>query len=295
MDNNSQSRSRLVLVQNRAGVSIPFQLEELANSLLVTGLEPPDTYAIASRLEASLRDEQVQEIDSAAIEQRVAQLLSILIDDTAAERYRAWRRFRYLGRPLVVCLLGAPGVGKSTTAARLALRLGIPRVMSTESVREVLRTVVPASVLPELHRSVLEVGAGFVRQTEAVGQAAAAAAAGACAEGRSVLLVGSHLVPGETRARLAERGSDAMVLELLLTLEDEALHRSRMLRRLRSDPAMPGVRHLQNFRAVRSLQQRLVELAQHNDVVQHDLAGEARLTEWVVDRVIASCEVSTAR
>ena len=66
MNNGSQSRSRLVLVQNRAGVSIPFQLDELAQSLLVTGLEPPDTYAIASRFEASLRDERVQEIDSAA-------------------------------------------------------------------------------------------------------------------------------------------------------------------------------------------------------------------------------------
>lgn len=288
MAGHSASRSRLILVQNRAGISVPFRIETLATSLLVAGVDPPDAYAIASRLETSLELEGREEIASSEIAARVADLLEALVDPVAAERFRAWRRFRLLGRPLVLCLMGAPGVGKSTAATGLSLRLGIHRVVSTESVREVLRTVIPSSALPELHRSILDTGDGFLRQARAVGSAAAAAAAGTVHAGRSILLVGAHLAPGETRSLLQERGSDALVVEMLLVLDDERLHRARMLRRLRSDPTTPAARHLQSFHAVRALQARLDELARQNGVVRHDLAGDAGLAEWVVDHVVAA-------
>lgn len=295
MTTDLPNRSSLLLVRNRAGVSVPFSVEALATSLQVTGIEPPDAYAIAARLGAGLPTESAVEVDSSALMERAAELLEAMVGPAAAERYRGWRRFRQLGRPLVLCLLGAPGVGKSTLATGLALRLGIHRVVPTEAVREVLRTVVPKAVLPELHVSAHDAvairpgndGGGFLRQARAVSSAATAVAARAVAEGRHVLLVGAHLVPGETRAQLAARGVDAIVLEVLLTLEDEDLHRARMLRRLRSDPAMPGARHLQNFRAVRSLQQQLRELARAGNVVGHDVASSERLTEWIVDHVVA--------
>ncbi|MBL8736940.1 MAG: hypothetical protein JNL12_10975 [Planctomycetes bacterium] len=111
-----------------------------------------------------------------------------------------------------------------------------------------------------------------------------------------MLLVGAHLVPGGMRQELQRRGSDAVVVELLLTLADEKLHRARLLRRARCDPAMPGVRHLKHFPAVRALQDQLCELARANGVVGHEVGSEKALVEWVVDHTLAAagltCESS---
>lgn len=299
MNHPLSSDSALLLVQNRQGISLPFSIELLANSLLVTGIQPPDAYAIASRLGTSLRLEGHLEIDSDRVAQRAADLMEALIGPAAAARYRAWRRFRHLGRPLVLCLLGAPGVGKAQMATSLAARLGIHRVLPTEAVREILRTVVGKALMPELHLPAHEAvtsasdpfGNGFLRQAQAVSAAAAAVAERSVAEGRNVLLVGAHLVPGGMRDELRQRGSSAVVVEVLLTLADERQHRARLLRRVRSDPAMPGVRHVQHFGAVRALQDKLAEFARSNGVVAHDVASELVLVDWVVDRALAAAGI----
>lgn len=299
MNHPLSSDSALLLVQNRQGISLPFSIELLANSLLVTGIQPPDAYAIASPLGTSLRLEGHLEIDSDRVAQRAADLMAALIGPAAAARYRAWRRFRHLGRPLVLCLLGAPGVGKAQMATSLASRLGIHRVVPTEAVREILRTVVGKALMPELHLPAHEAvtsasdpfGNGFLRQAQAVSAAAAAVAERSVAEGRNVLLVGAHLVPGGMRDEMRQRGSSAVVVEVLLTLADERQHRARLLRRVRSDPAMPGVRHVQHFGAVRALQDKLAEFARSNGVVAHDVASELVLVDWVVDRALAAAGI----
>ena len=288
------------LVRNRGGTTAPFSVEILANSLLVAGLDALAAYAIAAELRDVLQRDDEPEIDSSALSERAAELIAQRCQVAAAERYRAWRRFRHSGRPLVLCLLGAPGVGKATVATHLSLRLGIHRVVPTDAIREVLRTVIPESALPELHASAYsadsdkadQLGNGFRRQARAVSAAAAAVADRAVREGRDIMLFGSHLLPGQMRASLRDRGCNAFVLELFLTLHDERLHRARMLRRIRSEASMPGVRHVRNFAAVRKLQQQLSGLAKQGNVVSHDEAGAAGLTEWIVDHVVAAHEVA---
>jgi 2-phosphoglycerate kinase len=90
------------------------------------------------------------------------------------------------------------------------------------------------------------------------------------------------------RQELRQRGSEAVVIEMLLTLDDERLHRARLLRRVRCDPAMPGVRHVQNFAAVRALQDQLRDLARANGVVAHEVSTEKLLVEWIVDHTLAA-------
>ena len=92
-----------------------------------------------------------------------------------ARRYLAWRAAKRSPRPIVVLIGGATGVGKSTVATKLAARLGITRVIPTDTVREVMRTFMPAMQAPELHSSSFEVGGGagqlidgFLRQSRSV-------------------------------------------------------------------------------------------------------------------------------
>ncbi|MFK7742328.1 MAG: hypothetical protein AB8H80_18590 [Planctomycetota bacterium] len=315
MNEQQSNFPHLVLVRNRAGVSVPFSVESLATSVLVSGIEAPAAYRLADGISEALRAARTVEIESRALVESTAELLEGRFGLEAAERYRGWRELRQQGRPLVLCLLGAPGVGKSTVATHLAPRLGIDRVVPTEALREVLRTTIPESVLPELHISAHEASAhdgsasdgsdgqaspsqpaetpspcvsGFLRQAGAVAGAAAAVAERTVREGRSLLLVGAHLVPGAMQKALRERGSNAYVLELLLTLDEQSLHRAMMLRRLRSSPSQPGVRHVQSFAAVRALQDELRELAQKAGVMWQDLANPEGLTEWIVDHAVAA-------
>lgn len=295
-----QDHDTLLLVRNRSGVGTPFSLEVLATSVLVAGVDVGSAYGLARRVVDACAAQGSRTVGSDQLARGVAEALEAAVGPEAAERYRGWRSSRRLGRPLVLCVQGAPGVGKSTFATRLAPRLGFTRVVPTEAVREVLRTVVPKDVLPELHLSAHDAAidshdlecSAFLRQARAVTGAAAAVAARSVAEGRSVLLVGAHLVPGGIAAHLRERGCAAQVLEVLLTLDDERLHRARMLRRLRSDPALPGIRHLRAFAGVRQLQQLLRRLAREGGVVAHDAANEDLVLAWIVDHVLAVAAAS---
>src|SRR6185295_796291 len=80
-----------------------------------------------------------------------------VLRDEVGERYAAsyakWQMVRSLDIPLVILLGGATGVGKSTIATMLASRLGITRVIPTDAIREVMRSMFSEDLFPSLHTS----------------------------------------------------------------------------------------------------------------------------------------------
>jgi len=294
----------LIQVRDRSGVDLPFSKGLMATSILATGLETGQAHAIAADIERALAASGAAEIGADELAELAARQIEGSAGVEAAQRYRAWRRAKRSGRPVVVCLGGAPGVGKSTVATRLALRLGVNRVVPTDAVREVLRTVVPDTVLPELHVSTYESieqrgeadasPASFRRQAHAVLSASVAVAARLTAERRSVILEGAHLLPGEVRRHLAQRGSDAIVVELLLIVSDESAHRGHLSRRLHLEPARGGQRHLKHLPVIRRLQDELRRLARLAGVAEHDITHPEDLTQRIVDQVVAATDAAGA-
>ncbi len=65
-------------------------------------------------------------------------------------------------------LAGTSGTGKSTLAGLLAARLGISTVLSTDSVRHMLRSFTPQNANPLLWASTYEVGRCNLVQCQAV-------------------------------------------------------------------------------------------------------------------------------
>jgi 2-phosphoglycerate kinase len=294
----------LIQVRDRRGDDLPFSKGLMATSILATGLETGRAHAIAADIEKMLRNRQTREICADELANLAMQAIERAAGREAAERYSAWRRAKRAGCPIVVVLGGAPGVGKSTIATRLALRLGINRVVPTDAVREVLRTVVPDTVLPELHVSTYESIersgeadmslTSFRRQAHAVLSASVAVAARLTSERRSVILEGAHLLPGEVRRHLAERGSDAIVIELLMTVRHEEAHRDHLTRRLHTEPSRDGQRHLEHLPVIRRLQEELRRLAQAADVAEHDVAHPEDLTQRIVDQVVREIDLRSA-
>ena len=61
-------------------------------------------------------------------------------------------------RSVIVLLGGASGTGKSTLSSLLAARLGISSMLSTDSIRHILRNVIPREQIPVLFCSTYEAG-----------------------------------------------------------------------------------------------------------------------------------------
>lgn len=187
-------------------------------------------------------------------------------------------------RPLVVVLGGAPGAGKSTIATRLAPRLGVTRVIATDVIRQVLRAFFGQEAMPSVHRSAFEVDlAGFADQARQVARGVGAIVDRAAAERTPLIVEGVHAVPGLLEPSLRER---CVMVEALLVVRDEALHRSHFTLR---GAHRPADRYLARFEAIRALQDELCARARAAGVPIIDNEGVdaalERLTGLVTDGV----------
>lgn len=291
-------RKRILVAQHEHG--LPYSKGLTASSLMITGLGPAKSYLVANEVEQALLASSADKIS----EDRLGELTLEILRREAGEKYARlflkWQSVADLDVPLIILLGGAAGVGKSTLATQLASRLGITRVISTDAVREILRSAFTAEMFPTLYSSSFEADRavrqpiphsgdrliiGFREQAAAVAVGAKALIDRAIAEGTDLILEGAHLVPGflENMER-----KDALIVPLLLVVENEELHRSHFYWRARDVRSRPGERYLKNFEKIRRIQGYMMSSARVRGVptISHiDL--DATLTE-IVDHVVDS-------
>ena len=283
------------MVLDRSDHRLPFSRGIMATSLLATGVPTEEAYRLASVVQQRLLAQGKRELDA---EQLVELTHDLLLTETRdgeiADRWTAWRRAKRSGRPIAIVLGGAAGTGKSTLATRLAVRLNIPRVVTTDAIRDVLRTVVPANVLPELHQSTFEVivpdaadpFSGFLRQCSAVGAAAVAVADRLADEHRSLIIEGVHALPGATTRDLLAHPAHPIVIERLIVQTAGDRHADLLRRRVTSEPQRKGDRHLAGFDRIRMIQERLRTEALNLGVPIIDGGDAGDLTQDIVDEIV---------
>ncbi len=296
----SDHESKVIDVLDRAGTGLPFSKGLMATSVLATGLRTEQAYAIAAEIQQRLIERRAQVIDADELAALAVRTIEDLAGAAAANRYRSWRRAKRTGRSVIIALAGAPGAGKSTLATRLAVRLGITRVVTTDTIREVLRSIIPRTVLPELHISTHEttethpgdppLGA-FHRQSRAVSAATVPVAVRLAAEHTSAIIEGVHLMPGFLRQALADHPDRPIVVEMVAVLNSIETLRAHLVRRTHREPTRDGQRHLHNLERIRDLQGLLVEQAKGADVPIYDISQSHDLTQRIVDEVVARIEV----
>lgn len=252
---------------------LPYSKGLTASSLMVTGLGPVRSYRVANAVEERLTELGQDTVPAEQLRELTVSVLREQEGDKYAETFMKWQSVAELNIPLIILLGGATGAGKSTIATQLASRLGITRVVSTDAIREVLRSTLTEEMFPTLYASSFEADKavrqpiphsgdrliiGFREQAAAVAVGAQALIDRAIAEGTDMILEGAHLVPGFLES---VESDEAVIVSLLVAVEDEDLHKSHFYRRGRDTSKRDGDRYLNAFKKIRKIQKYMVNSA----------------------------------
>ena len=294
----NQPTQRHVVVSDEE-YGLPYSKGLMASSIMATGLAPARAFHVAEVIEQRLRDRGGSTVSRDDLRGLALEVLRDEVGERYATSFGKWHLVKRLDRPLVILLGGATGVGKSTIATMLASRLGITRVIPTDAIREVMRSMFSTELLPTLQTSSFEIDrsvrhplppdtdpliAGFREQVGAVVVGIESLIARAAEEGTDLIVEGAHLVPGFLG--LDQFADTAVVVPMLVTVDDEEQHRSHFMLRAQESPARPGERYLEHFPNIRKLHKYLKSMAlQHGVPVVPSYNLDATLSS-VIDLVV---------
>lgn len=300
-------RGGYIWVLDRQETPLPFSKFVAANSMMVIGIEPEVAYAIAEETEARLFERTSSEIPIQELVDITTQAIDRHAASGSGERYRRWVRARRQGRPIIVLLGGAPGVGKSSVAGAVGSRLRIPSVIPTDAVRQVMRQLLPDTLAPMLHVSSFDahrtlrtpvpedhdpVIVGFQQQAETVAAGIRGLVERAITEGTDLVVEGVHMVPGLFHSELAHWSKDAVICQGVLAVKDSEAHRSHFLARAEQARKRSAYRYLDAFSEVRRIDRYIRSVAETQDVpiiLMEQLDDTIRrVIDTIVDAVIGT-------
>jgi len=278
---------------------LPYSKGLMASAIMATGLAPARAFHVAEVIEQRLADSERASIGRDDLTDLALEVLRDEVGVRYAESFAKWQMVNRLDIPLVILLGGATGVGKSTIATMLASRLGITRVIPTDAIREVMRAAFTEDIYPTLHtssfdaarlvrvplpRSADPVIIGFREQVSAVAVGINALVQRAVAEGTDLIVEGAHVVPGFVDPK--RYFGEAVVVPMVVTVDDEELHRSHFVLRAHEARNRPPERYLDFFDNIRNVQKYVRSLAlQHGVPVVPSYNLDATLSQ-VIDLVV---------
>lgn len=286
----SDQRTPHILISDKEP-GLPYSKGLMASQVMVTGLAPARAYQVAERIEQMLVEGGRESVSTEELDDIATLVLIEVAGDRYAKSFRRWREVEALDIPLVLLIGGATGVGKSTIATQLAARLGIVRVVATDAVREVMRALFSRELMPTLYTSSFQadealrepptreaVVVGFREQTAAVAVGIDALLERAAVEGTSIVIEGAHIVPGFMD--LESRSDRILAVPVIITVEDEDVHRSHFLTRSADHVSRPAPRYLKSFENIRKTQRYIKSQA-----LQH---GVPVIPNYDFDRTLAA-------
>ncbi len=265
MSTRGTKTSQVLISDHETG--LPYSKGLMASQVMVTGLSPFRAYQVAEAIEDRLHELEVASVTSKELSDIAIATLESVAGDRYARNLERWREVESLDIPLVLLIGGATGVGKSTIATQLAARLGIVRVVATDAIREVMRSMFSPVLMPTLYASSFEADTalrepptsaadalvvGFREQTAAVTVGLNALIERAATEGTSIVIEGAHVVPGFFEIdSLTDR---ILAVPVVVAVEDEATHRTHFLARGIDVISRPAQRYAAGFDNIRKLQ-----------------------------------------
>jgi len=256
----------------------PFSKGQLSQSLLAASLDPNDAFDVAREIELDLIRRGTKRITRSKLRKRSYQTLLQRFGAQTAERYLVWRDYQEPEKPVIILLGGATGVGKTSLAVEVAHRLGISRVLSTDSIRQIMRLMLSEELAPTIHVSSFDahrqvrpgaqahasVEEGFLAQAAVVSVGVRAMLDRAVAETTSLALDGVAIVPG--LLDLESYADSANIIYLVVATLDQQSFRARFSARGKSQSRRGKHRYVGNLDAIRRIQETYLDLADRYNV-----------------------------
>jgi 2-phosphoglycerate kinase len=280
--------------------ALPYSKGLMASSIMATGLPPSRAFGVAERIEERLRERGVPSITRAELLELANEVLVDEVGQRYADSFAKWQVLNRIDRPLIILIGGATGVGKSTIATQLAGRLGITRIIPTDAIREVMRSMFSEELMPTLHTSSFDavhlvrhplprnadpVIIGYREQAAAVAVGAQALIRRAVAENTDLVLEGAHLVPGFFDT--SEFSKEAFIVQFVIAVDDPDAHKSHFLARAHENRSRPSDRYLDFFENIRKIQRYIKSLALERNVpIVHSYSLDATLAQ-VIELVVS--------
>ena len=260
------------------GSGAPFSKGFLSQSLLAAAIEPNDAYEVAREIESELASRSITHIERRELRKLAFHALSGRLGERAAERYLTWRYFQEEPeRPVILLLGGTTGAGKTSLAAEVAHRLGIGRVISTDSIRHVMRLMLSRELVPAIHSSSYDayqslpeiigedpVVHGFRAQAETVAVGVRAMIDRAIEENENLIVDGVALMPGVLDLSAYRQRAEVQFL-MVATLDSDAFRQRFASRAERAADRAPH-RYLENLDSILRIQDHLLEVSEAHHV-----------------------------
>jgi len=280
--------------------TIPFSRGILMRSIVRSGLDEARSYGLAMNIKSELIEKRRRSIDALELFNVVKNKLSD-IDPNFAEKYKLWRDIRNHEEPILILLGGVSGTGTTTVGAELGHRLGIRRVIGTDTIREVMRKIIAQDLLPTIHASSYDawkkmkvpvspeydkIIMGFRTQAERIAVGVEALMDRALYECISAVIEGTHLVPGFIDKKYMNMQN---VFFFILDIEDEKEHRARFHARS-YETKRASNKYLRNFRSIRRIHEDVIDKAksQRVRIIENDDLERTtnEITNIVMDEMI---------
>tara|TARA_B100001248_G_C27362650_1_gene447328 strand:+ start:778 stop:1437 length:660 start_codon:yes stop_codon:yes gene_type:complete len=165
--------------------------------------------------------------------------------------------------PRLLIIAGATGTGKSTVAMKLGAKSNFARLLSTDAIREVLRSADDSNSDPALHRSSFSIGESndavidWIDTCRAVERGIDATINRALREGIDLLLEGVHIIPSDRLIR-DWIDSGGIAVGVVMAVSDSTKHQS-MIKSRDAHSFRRHDRYIANFDRIRRIQEALIE------------------------------------
>ena len=260
----------------------PFSRGILAQSLLAAGVTPEIAHCVAEKMATDLEEWDIRTISRGELRKLTYQKIFSDFGKPYARHYLLWRSLKEPDKPLILMFGGATGTGKSSLSVEIAHRLGITRVIGTDTIREIMRGMISRELLPSVHDSSYAVWrkfkhpfgdkadpvlGAFQEQTARVSVGVDAIMHRAIKENLSMVIEGVHLIPEAIPREFSEK---AIIIQVLICALQEDMHRHRFIGRGEETRERDSKKYLKNFESIRKIQKALIATAKQNKVFTVD-------------------------
>jgi len=290
----------MILIKDKE-YSVPFVKELLVESLTRAGMKPWQAHSFTREIEDELLAKGEEEVERDEFATLVHNRLKD-VNEKVASRFHAWRGIKKGERdPMIILLGGGTGVGTTTVGTEVAHRIGIRNIISTDSIREVMRKTVSEELLPVLHSSSFDahksmkvpiskekdaVLTGFQLQVTEVSVGIEAIIERAIKEGTPTLIEGLHVVPGFINEELLKRYN---VMMFILHIKDEKEHKNRLYARAFETKFKRSVdNYMENFKSIREIQKFIKKKGEDDRIAIIENTDVEKSIVDIMDRVIES-------